>query len=241
MVSSERERIRRSASSHYADGGPIWLPDDAWNDAKRLKIDAFCRAHFAAVVSADAIVLNAGAGSTNYEWIPPQTIGLDRFHRQIAGTENGVVGDVEMLPFRDSVFDVVVCVGSVLNYVSAIEALSELCRVLRLGGFLFLHFESSDSLEHIGSGRWRSDVALLPTINNGRPDVVWIYSRRFILRSLQQLGFRLADWEGFHVASAALLRLGASQGVAARAHRVDRWLGPLQRFGDDVILLAEKG
>ncbi|HKO18831.1 MAG TPA: methyltransferase domain-containing protein, partial [Acidobacteriaceae bacterium] len=109
-----------------------------------------------------------------YSWISPTAVSFDRFGAQLHRMSNPVVGDLESLPFHDGTFEGVVCVGPVINYVSALEAISEMSRVLRQGGSLLLHFESSDSLEHLGTSRWRKRVAPLRTINNGKEDVVWI-------------------------------------------------------------------
>ncbi len=55
------------------------------------------------------------------------------------------VADVESLPFRDGVFDTVLCVG-VLQYLSApVEALRELSRVTRAGGQVIISFPNRRS------------------------------------------------------------------------------------------------
>jgi SAM-dependent methyltransferase len=235
----DRERIRDAAASRYAAGGEIWPDTDRWNTAKRLAIDTFCRANLGAVAD-DATVLNAGAGSFSYGWMPPQAINLDRFPGQASQLPNAVAADVENLPFSDDTFDVVICIGSVLNYVSAMEALAELCRVLKPGGRMLLHYETSNSAEHLGTSRWRASAAALPTINNGEDDFIWVYSRAYVERTLRRFGVVVEKQRAFHIASAVLLRIGLSQDVAARASILDRWLAPLSALGDDLILRGRK-
>jgi len=87
---------------------------------------------------------------------------------------------------------------------------------------------------------WRADVALQRTLNNGHEDTLWIYSREFIWRNLRRFGFRVIEWRGFHIASAALLRTGVSQSRAAAAQRLDPILRPFERLADDIILMAQK-
>jgi SAM-dependent methyltransferase len=233
------EQISASVRAHYADGSAIWDPRDQWNCRKRAEIDRFCR-RYGDLLSGAARVLNAGAGSSRYDWIPNTSVSLDKFPAQLVDMPNPVVGDLESLPFPEASFDVVICVGPVINYASAIESLSEMSRITKAGGSLLLHFESSGSLEHAMTPRWRADIALLRTLNNGQEDTLWIYSREFIWRNLKRFGFRVLTWRGFHIASAALLRTGISQSRAAPAQRLDPVLRPLQRFADDIILMAQK-
>lgn len=241
MGSDFEEEVRSSARRLYASGQPIWDQADRWNARKVREISRFCSEIVRSSVAEDSRVLNAGAGSHRYEWMPAQALWTDRFAAQLAGRPDAVVADLENLPFQDESFDIVICVGSVLNYVSAIEALTELCRVLSKGGRLILHFETSDSLEHLFTKRWRAPVAPLHTVNSGRPDLVWIYSRAFVGRILKGLGMTIEKEHSFHIASAALLRLGVPQQLAALAQSFDVVLRPLGSGADDIILTARKG
>ncbi|ATE62998.1 class I SAM-dependent methyltransferase [Rhizorhabdus dicambivorans] len=185
-------------------------------------------------------VLNAGSGSHFYDWLPEQTINMDRFWLQAGKLPRAVAADIESLPFRSASFDVVICVGSVLNYASAMEAIAELSRVLKPGGLLILHYETSDSAEHVGTSRWKRPAAPLGTVNNGKSDMIWIYSRSFIRRILKQFHITIDQEQGFHIASAALLRLGMSQDRAARAASADNYLRFASSLADDIILAGRK-
>jgi SAM-dependent methyltransferase len=236
----ESDAVRSSAEALYAGGSEIWDASDLWNDYKKREISRFCRAALAAEPQSSAI-LNAGSGSHLHDWLPAQAVNLDRFAAQANQLPNPVVGELESLPFSDAMFDTIVCVGSTLNYASAIEAISELARVLKPGGRLILHFESSDSAEHLGTGRWRRPVASLATINSGRDDHIWIYSRAFIRRTLSAFGITVERERRFHIGSAFLLWLGLPQAQAARGARLDPILRPvLGRLGDDVILIGRR-
>lgn len=239
METSDDERaIRSSAQRLYAEGQVIWHDEDAWNTYKRACIDRFC---------ADAIAgqtyqrpLDIGAGRHPYEWMPIDTLHSDRFHEQVRHRSAAVVADAEALPFADKTFDLVVCVGAVLNYVSAIECINEISRVMERGGRLLLHFETSTSAEQIGSKRWGASAARTSTTNASRPDDIWIYRPQFIYSQLSTLGLRILRRRSFHIASAVGLRLGLSQTIAARWAALDWLMQPFQLLADDVILLAER-
>jgi SAM-dependent methyltransferase len=235
----EREEVRRAAEQRYASGADIWVSEDRWNACKRAGIERICRKELAKVTSGIRI-LNAGAGSHRYSWMPNQAINLDRFAAQASKLPHAVVGDLEALPFSDGEFDLVICVGPVINYASAMESISEMSRVLRPGGRLILHYETSNSAEHIFTRRWRAQAALLPTLNNGEADTVWIYSNAFMERTLRRNGIDIERRHAFHIASSALLRLGFSFDLAARAAALDHLLMPLWFLADDVIIAGLK-
>lgn len=234
------EEVRRSAEQLYGEGQPIWDPDDHWNARKLREIDRFCARHFPNLASENARVLNAGSGSHTYLWMPPEAVFVDKFAAQLNGRQKAVVADIEALPFEDRSFDLVICVGSVLNYVSAIEALAELTRVMAAGARLVLHFETSNSLDHLFTTRWRAPVAPLRTINSGRADTIWIYSHAFVGRTLRHLGLEIERRHAFHICSAALLRLGLPQQIAAYGQKLDWIMRPLRSVADDIILIARK-
>lgn len=234
----DEQAVRESAAQLYADGQIIWHEDDAWNAHKRDCIDRFCAESLIGTQYRRS--LDIGAGRHPYAWMPPNTIHTDRFHQQVRHHSRAVAADAEALPFVNGYFDLAVCVGAVLNYVSAIECLAEIARVTRRGGHLLLHFESSTSAEHIGSRRWGASAARLPTINASRPDNIWIYRPGFIYAQLRGVGFRILRRSSFHIASAVGLKLGLSQPRAARWARFDRMMGFGDLFADDVILLAER-
>jgi SAM-dependent methyltransferase len=240
MVESQSEAaiVRRAADNLYGSGQKIWNCSDRWNAHKIERIGRFVVNTKAA--NSPARVLDAGSGSTCYTWMPPARVSMDRFFSQVANKRKAVVGELEMLPFADEAFDLVFCVGAVIDYVSAPAAINELSRVTRAGGRLYLHFESSSSFEQLGRSSWNAPTYLHDTINSSRPDNIWIYSPEFIYGSLRMARFKILRVEGFHILSALLLRLGVSQNNAARAAFVDRGASLLKRFADDVIVLAEK-
>lgn len=238
-MSSDDDAVRHAASKRYASGDAIWSPLDKWNAFKRAGIERFCRSALGGLPPTLS-VLNAGSGSTLYSWMPEHAVNLDRFSSQVSKLPNPIVGDLEALPFKTGSFDVIVCVGPVLNYASALEAISEMAGVLKPAGRLILHYETSDSAEHLLTPLWKRDVAPLHTLNNGSSDLVWIYSRRFIRRTLSRNGIRIERRHGFHIASAALLRLGFDQHTAAGAAAYDRLLRPFAFLADDVILVGRK-
>jgi SAM-dependent methyltransferase len=231
--------VRHSADQLYGDGQQIWSAADRWNCHKRESIERFILETSASSAQPHR-VLDAGSGNTTYCWMPTNRTSIDRFYRQVEGKNGAVVCDIESLPFSDGSYDLIFCIGSVLNYVSALETIGELSRVLKTGGRLYLHFESSASFEQIGKRSWNAPVHFSKTINSSRTDHIWIYSPGYIFRALISARLRVLKRRRFHILSALLLRLGASQNCAALAGMFDRSTPFLGSFADDVIVLAEK-
>ena len=232
--------VRNSAQRLYGEGQPIWNADDRWNAYKRRRIDQFARLYAAAPIHDAASVLDAGCGNLGYDWLAQVAVRLDRFPRQVARLPNAVTGDIETLPFKNEVFDFVVCVASVLNYVSAAEAITEMARVTRRGGGLLLHFETSSSLEYLWRSPWCRPVTRIRTINSGQEDDIWVYHPRYVSSLLRNVGYKIKKYQGFHIASALALRFGWPQQRAAMLSVLDPMFLPMSRFSDDIILLAER-
>ncbi|TAJ33645.1 methyltransferase domain-containing protein [Bosea sp. (in: a-proteobacteria)] len=236
----EDELVRQSAARLYGDGQPIWKASDRWNARKRAAIDQFARRHAQEHLDGARFVLDAGCGCEPYDWLPRNTVSFDRFWKQTRQRSWPAAGDLTRLPFRTSSIDVAVCVASVLNYVPAAEALSELARATRPGGHLLLHFETSTSLEQFGRRNWGALATRLETLNSGREDTLWIYRPSYVRTLLTSLGFEIQRQQSFHILSALGLRIGLGQQSAARLAIFDAMLAPLGDLADDVILLAEK-
>src|SRR5258706_2957962 len=73
----------------------------------------------------DSVILNAGAGGNNLDLLPDDTINLDISERRIQDSSRPVVGSAEALPLMDQSVDILVCIGSVINYSDAALTISE--------------------------------------------------------------------------------------------------------------------
>jgi SAM-dependent methyltransferase len=232
--------IRRSARRLYGRAASNWPEYDGWNDHKHRKTEQFILETGAEILRGSHQALDAGAGDSVYGWMPSACISLDRHGIQLIGKAKAVVADIERLPFSDGTFDLVICIGSVLNYVSAAEALNELARVTASTGYLYLHFETSTSFEQVLKPTWGATATLNRTVNAARTDFVWIYSPKYIMTLLKALEFKIVATTRFHILSALAYRIGLSQRYAYQIARLDRAASLLDHFADDMIILAQK-
>ena len=233
--------IRRSARRLYGTIHTDWPPlEDGWNDYKFSRIEEFVVDTGSHLLPSSSNILDAGCGIGVYEWMPSRAVNLDLCFTQIHGRPNAVVADLEHLPFRDETFDLIFCIGSVFNYVSALECLNELARVITVSGHLYLHFETSSSFEHVFKRSWNAPAFLNKTVNASRSDYVWIYSLSYIFQILNVLGFKIVQISHFHILSTLFVKFGMPQKMAYKLARLDRIIPWLRFFADDVIILAEK-
>jgi hypothetical protein len=240
MDIKEADSIRQSANAHYGDGQTIWDQSDRWNCYKRQQISRFVEAQAPQILTDSAAVLNAGSGGEPYRWLPSATINSDLYLAQVRKLPNAVVCDISLLPFADSVFDLVLCVGPVLNYAPVFESIAELSRVTKVGGHVVLHYESSRSFEHLLRAPWNRLVSAVETINGGEADRLWVYSPTLIKHLVHQHGLVIRrEWK-FHILASAATRIGLSQQRAAGLARLDHLFSWLNELADDRIILAEK-
>jgi SAM-dependent methyltransferase len=233
--------VRSSAQDLYGNKQADWPPPvDGWNDYKFARMERFVLDTGSQLLPGNSRILDAGCGIGVYDWMPLRAVNLDLFIAQVRGRPNALVADVERLPFADRDFDLIFCLGSVLNYVSAPKALGELARVAAPSALLYLHFETSSSFEHVFKKGWNAPNHLNKTVNATREDYVWIYSPRYVFELLGSLGFRMRKTARFHILSSLFYKCGVPQDTAYKAARLDPAVPWLNFFADDVILLAEK-
>ena len=239
-----RKAIRLHALRRYGTVEKIWQDDDSWNIHIHRAICSFVNwasAHIRGL--AHCRILNIGSAGEDYGVLPQNQTHLDIVDRLIKTKPRYVVADAEHLPFQDGTFQVALCVGSVLNYCSALEVITEIDRVLSAGGALILDFESSTSLEYVGRAEYNKDVAIVNTFFQDSPERIWVYSLKYILRLLKDKGFCIDRIKRVHILSALLLRLGFDGRRAARWGTIDPCasLVPwINKHGSNVILLCRK-
>lgn len=177
-------------------------------------------------VSPSSYVLNAGSAGNTYG-LPYRFHHVDIAEKRLVGLGNATVASIENLPFADNIFDGCICVGSVINYCSAMTAISELLRVIKPGGMLILEFESSNSYEYRYSdiyGKASSTVS----VNYGQPNhQQWVYSFQYIKSICVACGTKAEAARYFHIISAYKLGSGLDENAAAEYARYDALVSKL--------------
>jgi SAM-dependent methyltransferase len=189
------------------------------------------------------VILNAGSGGNDLGLCPDSTINLDISEVRVARLPNPVVGSIEALPFATETIDMILCVGSVINYCDAAAAISEFGRVLRPRGQMVLEFESSRSAELMTQDAFGQTVAVAETFYADQKEVVWVYSPEHIKNLLVGAGFTIVRRVPVHVLSPWMLLMTRSVSVAAAIARLDRLarrLPIVSRWASNHLLFCQK-
>jgi SAM-dependent methyltransferase len=187
--------------------------------------------------------LNAGSGGNDLGLCPDSTINLDISEVRVARLPNPVVASIETLPFANGTIDMILCVGSVVNYCDAAAAISEFGRVLRPSGQLVLEFESSRSAELLTQDAFGRTVAVAETFYADQKETVWVYSPEFVKNLLLGAKFAIVRRIPVHILSPWVLLITRSvpaAAVIARLDRYARYLPILSRWASNHLLFCQK-
>ena len=162
------------------------------------------------------IILNAGSGGNNYGIIKGKMIHLDIAENKLKDVSNYCVASIENIPFNDNTFDIIICVGSVINYCDCIKSISELLRTLKNGGILLLEFESSWSYEYIKKPFYKQDIALISVnyIENNHKQ--WLFSPYYIKKAIYSYGGVIENEIGYHLFSALVANFTNDDNICSK-------------------------
>jgi SAM-dependent methyltransferase len=217
------------------------IREDEWHSYSGDQTIRIIQAELSAFDHPPSWLLNAGSGI--YAVRPHQwhEVRCDLFTAPIKGGGLSVCGSIEQLPFSDSAFGAIVCVGEVLAYCDPAASAREFARVLAPNGILISDFGNSRSMRRLLSSSFGRAADLVTDDYNGSPENTWIYDPDYILALLANLGFRVQKTLGTHTWSALARRLGCSPRLAVSIQRRLEWLRLPAATADVITVVAVRG
>lgn len=238
------ELNKEEIKEKYNDIKDIWSEKDHWHSYTNFNINSYINKVFKKYSFLPTIlILNAGSGGSTYGIASDNIIHLDIAKNKIQQFPNFIVSSIEKIPIEDNFFDMCICVGSVINYCNVINAINEIIRVIKPGGYLILEFEKTKSLELIFTSDYNRCAKIVNTFYNGGKERIWMYSEGFVFDLIRMNNCRISNIYRFHIFSPLIYKLCKSENFASRFVCLDKVLRKvplLNKFSSNIILTSQK-
>ncbi len=238
----DKQEYREQLTEFYSNLEEVWPKDDKWHVYTHSTISDFVKRHIEKKKGFEKLkILNCGSGGMTYG------LSCDMYHMDIVKNKichfpHWKVASAEQIPFSDEEFDIVICVGTVINYCNAATVIQELARVLKRGGILYLEFEASGSVEYIFSKSYFKDKGLVKSKYFGKDHIFWLYSYRYIRKLLRKYGIEIIEKQYMHILSTFFYRLIPIENFAGRFSVFDKYLqnSSLRKHAANIVFEAVK-
>lgn len=242
MDTLDNERILKKYSSLEI----IWDKSDKWHYWTFKQISRFISEIKGKYLPGGSIpdykILNAGSGGNGYGFSNDNVYHVDIVEDKVKNYKYHAVCSIENLPFEDEQFDLIICVGSVINYCDPYNSIKEFKRVLKKGGCLILEYENSNSLELVGKKEFNKKAVIVDTFYYGS-ERLWYYSSSFINEILRLENFELLKKRPIHILSPLVYRITKNENLASYFGYLDSLLMRvpiIKNISSNTILFAKK-
>jgi SAM-dependent methyltransferase len=216
------------------------IEEDAWHSYSGEKTSSLVSQCLSQRASDSRLLLNAGSGIYEIGAAEWHEVAVDIFSAPLKTKPHAICASVEALPFKDSVFGAVVCVGEVLAYCDPAAAIREFARVLVPEGLLICDFGSTRGFRYWLRPPYGRAADLVTEQYNGTPEHAWIYDPKYLSSILESLGFSVQRRLGTHTWSALARRMGLSMNNAVTLQRRFDWLRLPASCADLMTIVASR-
>jgi len=220
----------------------IWDTSDKWHYKTKIEIEKFINKCIQKNNLSKKSIVNLGSAGNSYGFNDDFVFHVDLVEDKIKNKKNYIVSNIENIEIN-SLFDGILCVGSVINYCDLFAVLEKCSRLTKKGGFLILEFENSKSLEFIGTNHYNRPSSFVSTFYQGETENLFVYSENLIKTTLNEYGFTVNNIHRFHILSPLLLKLKKNPNNAGRLIVFDsicRLIPALKKHSSNVIIYAQK-
>ena len=224
----------------YSSMDKVWPDNNNWYTYLHNSIIQYIQNNLESVLSEKDIYLNAGSGGSTYN-LAGTCYHVDIAANLIRNLPHSFTASIEDLPFKNETFDAIICVGSVINYCSALESISEFSRTIKKGGVLILEYERSQSAELWFSRNFGNSATLQHYNYLGNVHTLWLYSESYISDILKQYHFKIIDKKRIHSLSAVINKITKNEKFAGKFGRFDFWFSPVSYItAHNIIVMCQK-
>jgi hypothetical protein len=226
----------------------IWNENDKWHLRQKNMIGNFILESLNHLPDHQNFkILNAGSGGHSYGLSENNVLHIDITENKISHLSNSLIADIQKLPIASQQlaqpFNLIICVGSVINYCDPILVFAEFDKVIDKSGYLILEFENSFSLELLGKSTFNSKAVIIDSFYNGKIEKIWFFSESYI-RELGILhGYKIISVKRAHILSPLIYRLFKNEEFAAKFGVLDSfcsYIPFLRKFSSNTVFLFSK-
>src|SRR6185503_8471660 len=159
-----------------------------------------------------------------------------------AKSHEALVANIEALPLADNSVNAVICLGGVINHCDVTVAVAEFDRVIRPGGYLWLHFESSRNANFIGQKAFGRSAAIAKR-QSGEDKTGWVYSLTFIGNLVRAVGFRIIRRTAIGAFSSCAIRVPGNAPLSILIRGLNsmvKFLPGLTRWATGYLVVCQK-
>jgi len=227
----------------YDNDNAIWPKEDKWHFYTRNQIEKFINLN-EHLIQASAHILNIGSGGESYGIPDSKTMHIDIAASRIKRKPHKLIMDLnDPIPLEEGYSDLIICVGSVLNYIDMARAIRQFSFLSKKGSHLILEFETSDTLELAFSGKMGQNALIIKTFYRNKESIIWYYSQNLVTQSLNEYGFEIIAVHKWHRLSPLLLKVTNRPNFSQWFCKFDIFLSKIpffKKYSSNIILLAKK-
>lgn len=234
-----QDKINSSAFENYSNKNP-WPDLDNWHKETFRNIYNFTTKQLSKYDNSKALILNAGSGGTDYPH-KGTMIHLDIIESYINKFPHYIVSSIDQITLDNESVDIIICVGSVINYADYQKSIKEFSRILKPNGILILEFERSNSGEFLFKKNHHRAVFPQSYYYNEQQHILWMYNEKTIIKTMKNYGLTTIKKYRFHIMSTLLNRCGITESKSAKFIKADRLLAPFSySLAHNCILISKK-
>lgn len=221
--------------------------DDNWHLYTKKSISKFIHSSLKILPKFSKLnILNAGSAGFSYGLDEKNILHVDVADKHLSKLPNSVVASIEDLPLPDKNFDLIICVGSVLNYCDPILVMNQFSRVLKDNGYLILEFECSRTFELLFKKEFNNSAAFIETFFDayGDKESIWYFSENFIDNLTSSYKFEVIRKKRFHFISPLIYRITKNATFSASFAKLEGMcalIPGINKFCSNSIYFLKKG
>lgn len=224
----------------YNNANETWPSNDAWHQYTSNYIYRKVSVFLDGAATDKSVILNAGSGDTRFH-SKGIIYDCDIADKKLKNSPHPVIASIDSLPFSNNFFDIIICVGSVLNYADLYSSLHEFTRVLKYNGLLLIEFERSLSAEFWFTQNYGKQIFSKTYHYNSQEHTLWLYSDKYVYSFLKEYQYTLLHKEYFHGMSGVVSRFLHNDHISARWAYYDKYIIPILKFAaHNAIFLLRK-